>query len=116
MKSVLKSRKGGVLLYVLGFYIFFLGWFHIQLALLDSLTQSNIYLKSIKRNLNIEYEAIRILKKSFPSIPQPFKHDNSTISYECEKKMCEIFIKGGVNYSFLYVIIEKNEMEWRLVE
>ncbi|NLW15014.1 MAG: hypothetical protein GX038_01965 [Erysipelothrix sp.] len=113
MKLRLKGKDGNILLYVLVFYIFFLSWFHIQIKKISDRHEDQLSIKTINRNLNIERQAVSYLDSIYPERPEAMELEGVRLEFECNANKCKIFVKGDINYSFLYVIIESNEIEWR---
>lgn len=103
----LKSRDGSILVYVLVFFYFFLGWFHFNLMNLLSYLQEQNYLKQIDKQLKIEYQAINYLKNTDPQLAESIFIDEHLIKYECEQDVCTVYILGDINYSFVYDIIDE---------
>lgn len=103
----LRSHKGSILIYVLVFFNFFLGWFHFKLQSIFDVYEEEIYLKQIDEHLKIEVEAINHLKSQGPQNVTSLSFNQHSIEYECEKEFCIIYIRGDINYSFIYDIIDE---------
>ncbi len=107
MNSLLKSRKGVVLVWVLVFYMFFISWLHISLKRIQEYQEEKKYLEIIDKQLELETKAITILKETYPDHPKKHVIDSVDITYDCDDKKCTVSITGDINYAFTYAIIEE---------
>ncbi len=102
------NRRGQVLSYVLIFFMMFLSWFHFTIKKLTDYYNDQYNIRKVKVHLDIEEEAIRYLEDAYPDVPSPITLKGHRIDYLCVELQCEISVTGDSNYTFKYVIIERN--------
>lgn len=105
IQSVLKNRKGGILFYVLAFFIFFLSWFHTSLGMHFRNIKMDYHLSLIKTRLNIEERIIKGFRSDTELELMQFYEGECTVVANRIDKIIYVNISGNIRMDFKYDII-----------